>query len=168
MSTNAWLFHRNNLIIPRWQLWWQPLNCQILNHIYPPFFTMHEDVKKALDELLRINDTSIIEVWTHTHTHTQTQQALLSQSGLGIKFCWVIWFSMCLIYIYICGQFVFLHGLHILWTPQKKNEVLSLKEFRENYPSLKVLFQSVPAQVLGNDNWTDISRPSDSSIQLIR
>lgn len=59
---------------------------------------------------------------------------------------------MCLIYIYICGQFVFLQGLHILWTPQKKNEVLSLKEFRENYPSLKVLFQSVPAQVLGNDN----------------
>lgn len=55
------------------------------SHIPTIFY--HEDVKKALDELLRINDTSIIEVWTHTHTHTQTQQALLSQSGLGIKFC---------------------------------------------------------------------------------
>lgn len=53
------------------------------SHIPTIFY--HEDVKKALDELLR-NDTSIIEV-THTHTHTQTQQALLSQSGLGIKFC---------------------------------------------------------------------------------
>lgn len=89
------------------------------SHIPTIFY--HEDVKKALDELLRINDTSIIEAWTHTHT--QTQQALLSQSGLGIKFCLSnLILYVPFIYIHVCvwGQFVFLHGLYLLWTPQKK------------------------------------------------
>lgn len=55
---------------------------------------------------------------------------------------------MCVCGVNLCSYTDYIYCGH----RRKKNEVLSLKEFRENYPSLKVLFRSVPAQVLGNDN----------------